>query len=589
MQSISSSSSQTSSGQLLRDGVPSACSPVLKLTPTLDPGTVHFINHTFRSSLTHPICLTAQLTAPTCIGSNAIFSVAYIPTFDPTDPLARYAADMGDSPAPTRSYSFAPGAGAFFAIVVHGIAASSNCNYTLTVTSDGPWADAPPSIGGTPAVGAVITGTDATWKTMPAAPAVQPRWRRCDATGANCTDIPGATGASYTVSDADIGSTLRFRNDATDADGTSTSDSAFVEPFIPFETRGAESLTPGDRAHSGFFVRNGVESRCGVPTSAPTTLQPANSFLYDVFSVRSILNEPVCLVARTTPMCGNGVTPSIYNPAFAPASGLATNYAGNSGNGFNLQGVVSSTLPPAENREVIVSQGSSSGTCAQYALTLGADAPFATDRPALSGNPVEGGTLTASDGAWSGTPAISRSWRRCDANGAGCVPIPGAAGASYTPTAADVGTRLRARVTATQGRSVSSDSAATEAIGAAPVDRTAPTGTVRLASRNLKRALRSGRIPVRVTSDESCSAVIQLTIAKKLARRLNLKRVRIARVVGAVPAGRAATLRAKLTRAARRALRGRRSLKLRIAAVLTDPAGNSSTLARNSALRRPRR
>ena len=79
-------------------------------------------------------------------------------------------------------------------------------------------------------------------------PTVQRRWRRCDAAGATCSDIPGATGMTYTVTDADLGHTLRFRNIATDPDGTSTSDSLFVEPFIPFETHAAESLGPGDRA-----------------------------------------------------------------------------------------------------------------------------------------------------------------------------------------------------------------------------------------------------------------------------------------------------------------------------------------------------
>ena len=149
-----------------------------------------------------------------------------------------------------------------------------------------------------------------------------------------------------------------------------------------------------------------------------------SSFLYDVFPVGSLLNESVCLVARTAPApaCGNGVTPTIYNPAFAPASGLATNYAANSGIGpFTTPAAVSSTLPAGESRELIVSHGNSVGSCASYGVTLGADAPFASVRPGLSGDPVEGGTLTASDGAWSGTPAISRSWLRCDAGGAACA------------------------------------------------------------------------------------------------------------------------------------------------------------------------
>ena len=280
--------------------------------------------------------------------------------------------------------------------------AQSAATTRSTLSSRGPWAQARPSDRGH-SVGGVrpvreqrqLGGHSLRWR----------RWRRCDTAGANCSDIPGATGATYTVTDADLGHTIRFRNDATDVDATNTSDSAFVEPFIPFETHAGESLGAGDRVHNGIFVRNSIESRCAAPTSAPTVIQPMNSFLYDVFPVGSLVNEPVCLVARTAPACGNGVTPTIYNPAFAAASGLATNYAANSGIGpFTTPAAVSSILPAGESRELIVSQGNSVGSCASYGVTLGADAPFASVRPGLSGDPVEGGTLTASDGAWSGTP-----------------------------------------------------------------------------------------------------------------------------------------------------------------------------------------
>ena len=274
--------------------------------------------------------------------------------------------------------------------------------------------------------------------------------------------------------------------------------------------------------------------------------------------------------------------------AFAPASGLAANYAGNSGIGpVTMAAAVSSILTAGESRELVVSQGSSVGTCASYGVTLGADAPFASVRPGLSGDPIEGGTLTASDGAWSGTPAITTSWRRCDAGGAACEAISGATGASYTPTAADVGRRVRARVTATQGRSVSSDSEPSGIVGAG-ADRTGPQGTIRLGSRNLRKAVKSGRIPVRTTCNEACSVALELKVTRKFARRLKLGKVVIARVRGAVPAGRATPLRAKLTRRARRALRTRRLLRLTIAAALTDAAGNRTRVTKKASLKRPR-
>ncbi len=84
-------------------------------------------------------------------------------------------------------------------------------------------------------------------------------------------------------------------------------------------------------------------------------------------------------------------------------------------------------------------------------MVVGSDGPFAADRPALGGAPAAGTPLATTNGTWTGTPTFAYAWMRCDAAGGGCAPIAGADGASYTPTADDVGSTLRSRVTATQG------------------------------------------------------------------------------------------------------------------------------------------
>lgn len=76
---------------------------------------------------------------------------------------------------------------------------------------------------------------------------------------------------------------------------------------------------------------------------------------------------------------------------------------------------------------------------------------YADQDPAV--NPVVGHVITASsDGTWTG-PNLNfvRAWVQCDGHGtiASCAAIPGATGLSYTPTADDVGHRLRLLVTAT--------------------------------------------------------------------------------------------------------------------------------------------
>jgi hypothetical protein len=575
-----STSPLTQTGRVVENGVRSTCAAP-KSAPGLDPsgGSFRYRNHTFRSELIDPVCIVVDIDS----SCPNIFSVAYAGEFVPLSPLTRYAADIGSSTG-YQPYSFTVSPEGFFSVVVHEEGSACTA-YDMTVNSRGPWADSRPTVTGSPAVGGVLTGSNGVW--APPAPTVDRRWVRCDASGAGCTDIPGATGPTYTVTDADLGHTLRLRILATDAEATHTSESAFVEPYIPFEDRPAESHGPGDRVHNGIFVRNSVESRCGAPTSAPAILMAASTFLYDVVPVGSLLNEPVCLSARTNPACVNGVTPSIYDPVFAPASGIAANYAGNSGVPFALAASVSTPLPAAQSREVVVSQGAL-GPCGAYGLTLGADAPFATARPSLSGTAAEGATLTAAAGTWSGTPAIGFSWLRCDAGGAGCVPVPGATAATYALTAADAGARMRVRVTATQGRSVSSDSEPSEVVAAGPpaIDPRL-TGTVRLASRNLRRAVKRGRIPVRVTCSEACTAVVQLKVTRKVARRLELKKLVIARGRRAVPVGRAAIVQAQLTRKVRRALRSRKSVRFRIAATLTDSAGRRSPLAPMAAMKRP--
>ncbi len=83
-------------------------------------------------------------------------------------------------------------------------------------------------------------------------------------------------------------------------------------------------------------------------------------------------------------------------------------------------------------------------------------APVNTAKPKIFGAAVEGQQLTATNGQWTGTRPFSFAyrWVRCDAggggaNGAACTRIPGAAGATYFLRPADVGHRIRVRVTAT--------------------------------------------------------------------------------------------------------------------------------------------
>jgi hypothetical protein len=74
-----------------------------------------------------------------------------------------------------------------------------------------------------------------------------------------------------------------------------------------------------------------------------------------------------------------------------------------------------------------------------------------TQAPTISGDPTPGSELAASAGAW--TPASATAtydWLRCSSSGDNCNPVPGSCERHYTVRDADLGHRLRVRLTATE-------------------------------------------------------------------------------------------------------------------------------------------
>lgn len=68
-----------------------------------------------------------------------------------------------------------------------------------------PAATVKPAVTGTAAVGSQLTASTGTWT---GGPTLTYQWQRCNAAGASCTDVTGATGSTYGVLAADAGSTL---------------------------------------------------------------------------------------------------------------------------------------------------------------------------------------------------------------------------------------------------------------------------------------------------------------------------------------------------------------------------------------------
>ena len=166
------------------------------------------------------------------------------------------------------------------------------------------------------------------------------------------------------------------------------------------------------------------------------------------------------------------------------------------------------TIPGASTQAYIVAAGDAgfrlrvrvtatnadgSATAASNAtavITAAQQPPVRVADPVITGTARVGSTLTASQGQWSNTPtSFAFQWVPCPATGGNptgsdCAAIGGATTQTYQVTTADVGRRLRVRVTATNADgSATSASNATAVIQAAapppppPVRTGCPAGT----------------------------------------------------------------------------------------------------------------
>jgi hypothetical protein len=118
-----------------------------------------------------------------------------------------------------------PGAGTGTAFGEFGsVDAPASTVQSCQVPTIPPFNIAPPSISGAPVVGQTLIGDDGSWSGDSVGFARQ--WRRCDAAGANCADIAGATAQTYAVAPADVGSTLLLRVTGSNSAGTVSADSA---------------------------------------------------------------------------------------------------------------------------------------------------------------------------------------------------------------------------------------------------------------------------------------------------------------------------------------------------------------------------
>jgi hypothetical protein len=121
------------------------------------------------------------------------------------------------------------------AVAVAGVAGAQQPSNPPTVRET-------PTIEGEAREGRTLTATRGEWGGSPTRFAYQ--WRRCRSDGTNCSNIGGATAATYTVRNADVDNTLRVRVTATNDAGSATS----VSRPTPVVVASSNPLPPGSPA-----------------------------------------------------------------------------------------------------------------------------------------------------------------------------------------------------------------------------------------------------------------------------------------------------------------------------------------------------
>ncbi|MBI5104910.1 MAG: hypothetical protein HZB46_07980 [Solirubrobacterales bacterium] len=138
-----------------------------------------------------------------------------------------------------------------------------------------------PDVTGTAEVGRTLVATTGAWDVHGAAePAFGYQWQRCDAAGASCQDVAGATGGLYDVAAADVGSRMRVRVAATNSEGTTSAPSAVSPVVVAKETAttggggGGGGSTTGGGGTTTSTTTTGGGGSGGGGGLAPATVQP---------------------------------------------------------------------------------------------------------------------------------------------------------------------------------------------------------------------------------------------------------------------------------------------------------------------------
>ena len=287
-----------------------------------------------------------------------------------------------------------------------------------------PAALAPPAISGTAREGVTLSAGTGSWASAHEL-AYSYQWRRCDAAGESCADLPGATGETYVLTSAEIDSALRVVVTASVSGVTSSAGSDSTAPVRALPPVSSSAPTIAGEAREGATL-------AAVDGDWTSSLPLSVAYQWQ----RCGLDGESCGDIR-------GATGSTYTLS-AIDVGKAVRVAVTASQGDELASVVSAPTAP-----VLPAR------------------PTNTSLPSISGTPRDGRTLKTRRGNWVSTdrPAYSYRWQRCDVSGESCADIAGASASRYVLTSADIGAAIRVVVTATgRGGATSATSAQTAVV-----------------------------------------------------------------------------------------------------------------------------
>src|SRR5581483_3719857 len=277
----------------------------------------------------------------------------------------------------------------------------------------GPTNTSRPTISGTAKDGSTLSATSGTWSGSGAITYAY-QWQRCDAKGANCANIGGATTDTYALGSADVGSTISIAVTATDSTGSATVYSDLAGPVAPEGSAPAYKTQPS-------ISGSAKEGETLTVTPGSWTGTTPIDFHFQWMRCDS--------AGKNCDLIGNPTTTATYK--------LTSLDAGHT----IIVGVV------AHN-----SFGTQTGFTKPTAVVVATQSlvPAYTAQPTVSGTAKVGQTLTVSNGTWSGAAPITFTyqWQRCDGTGKNCDVIAGATSNRYTLTSADAGHVLLAGVVA---------------------------------------------------------------------------------------------------------------------------------------------